>query len=516
MMTTPKLESVRLPRRRKWTALALILCSLTVAGGALAWFGLQGEGDGLPETPPMIIEVTEGPFLNEVVERGDIDSSSNVEVRCEVRSRTSSGSTILEIVPEGARVKPGDFLVRLDDSALQTELIQQQIIVKNSEALMIQAATAVETAVLTLQEYESGTFKQSVEELQAARLVAEENLRRAEEYLQYSERLAVKGYVTTIQLDADRFAVQKAKKDLDVADTKLDVVTNFTKEKTVKRYEADIQAAEARLRAAKDSHQIEMASLAKIETQIAKCVINAPVAGQVVYANETGRAAEPLIAEGKVVRERQTIIRLPDHEKMQVTAKVNESRVDLIKHGQTVAIHVDALPGVVLTGSVRKVAEYPLPTSVFTGNVKNYQTDIDIHDPPEDLRPGMTAEVNILVEQRERVTQVPVQAIVERGGRHFCLVEDEATHRLSAREVQIGSCNDTLLIIEDGLQLGERVVISPSPYLDGVELPDGEDTHEPKLAIHRRAQRSAEDASTAQQPTTRVVKKPVVEIARGE
>ncbi|MBS0208045.1 MAG: efflux RND transporter periplasmic adaptor subunit [Planctomycetes bacterium] len=515
MTTKPKLESVRQPRKKKWTA--LVLSVLLIAGVATgAWFRAGRADDGLPETPPMTAEVVEGPFLNEVVERGDIDSSSNVEVRSEVRSRTSVGTTILEIVPEGTRVEPGDFLVRLDDSALQTELIQQQIIVKNSEALMIQAATAVETAILTLQEYESGTYKQSVEELQAAKLVAEENLRRAEEYLLYSERLATKGYVTTIQLDADRFAVQKAQKDLDVAETKLDVVTNFTKEKTVKRYEADIQAAEARLRAAKDSHQIELSSLNKIETQIAKCAINAPVAGQVVYANETGRATEPLIAEGRVVRERQTIVRLPDHEKMQVTAKVNESRVDLIKSGQTVAIHVDALPGVVLTGSVRKVAEYPLPTSVFTGNVKNYQTDIDIHDPPEDLRPGMTAEVNILVEQRELAMQVPIQAIVERGGRHFCLIEDDTTHRLSAREVEISSSNDTQLVVESGLKLGERVVISPNPYLESVQLPDGEDTQEPKMAIHRRAQRSAEDAHVAQKPIEHVVKKPVVEVARGE
>jgi RND family efflux transporter MFP subunit len=510
--TAPAAKPSRFRRFRKplWLVAFLALVS---AAGAAAWYRQSADAEAY-DTPPLLFEVVEAPFLHEVVERGEIGSSSNVEVRSEVRSRSSLGTTILEIVPEGTRVEPGDFLVRLDDSNLQTDLIQQQIIVKNSEALMIQAEAAVETAKLTLQEYESGTYVQSVEELQAALLVAEENLRRAEEYLQYSERLAAKGYVTNIQLDADRFAVQKAKKDLDVAKTKLEVVTNFTKEKTIKRFEADIQAAQAKLRAAKDSHQIELASLEKIQHQIAKCEIRAPVAGQVVYANDPGRFSEPLIEEGRTVRERQTIVRLPNPELMQVVAKVNESSVELIDQGQSVAIRVDALPGVVLTGAVRKVAEYPLPTSAFQGNVKNYQTDIDIHDPPAELRPGMTAEVAILVEELDSAVQVPAQSVVERAGRFFCLLEN-GEGQLEAREVEIGSANDKHLVIEDGLDAGERVVVTPKPYLERVELPEGEDTDDPKLAIHRQARLATEKARAEAKAQRHVVRKPVVEVAIG-
>lgn len=499
--------------RRRLVSIVVVGC-LLIASSAAAWYGLQGIDQGPLDTAPLVVEVTTGPFLHEVVERGEIGSSSNVEVRSEVRSRSTMGTTILEIVPEGTRVQPGDFLVRLDDSNLQTELIQQQIIVKNSEAFMIQAEAAVETAILTLQEFESGTYKQSVEELQAAKLVAEENMRRAEEYLRYSERLAAKGYVTSIQLDADRFAVQKAQKDLDVAETKLDVVMNFTKEKTVKRFEADIQAAQAKLRAAKDSHQIEVSALAKIESQIAKCEIRAPVAGQVVYANESGRYSEPLIEEGRTVRERQALVRLPNPEKMQVLAKVNESRIDLVELDQTVTVRVDALPGVVLSGKVRKVAEYPLPTSSYMGNVKNYQTDVEIIDPPLDLRPGMTAEVAILVEQRENVLQVPVQAIIERNGRFFCLLENDE-HKLSAREVEIGSTNDKHLVIEDGLAVGERIVISPKLYLDRVELPELDDKQDARLAEHRKAQRDSEQAQAGAKSRRHLVKKPAVEVAVG-
>ena len=73
------------------------------------------------------------------VERGEIESSSNVEVRCEVQGRGSAGTAIIEIVPEGKYVEKGDFLVKLDDSALQADLVQQQIGANTSRALMVEA-----------------------------------------------------------------------------------------------------------------------------------------------------------------------------------------------------------------------------------------------------------------------------------------------------------------------------------------------------------------------------------------
>ncbi len=415
-------------------------------------------------------EVKRDVFVHEVVERGDIDSSSNVEVRCEVRSRQQSGTSILEIVPEGTHVNEGDFLVRLDDSNLQNELILQQISVQNSDASVIQAQTAVETAELARQEYENGTYKQEVEEVQSLVFVAEENLRRAEEYYRYSLRLAAKGYVTSIQLEADKFAVEKAKKDLDVAKTKQDVLINFTKERTLRRLDADILAAKAKLRAAQESHQLEVAQLEQIKEQITKCVVRAPTKGQVVYANDAYRSSEPLIEEGRLVRERQTMIRLPNPEKMQVVAKINESRIDLVQEKMDAIIRIDALPGVELRGTVRKVSEYPLPTSSYTSHLKNYATMIEIKDPPPDLRPGMTAQVAVQVEQLENALQVPIQAVVEKGGRHFCLLTRDGEH-FEPCEVAVGSNNHKFIVVEHGLDEHVQVAMTPKQYFDDADWP---------------------------------------------
>jgi RND family efflux transporter MFP subunit len=417
-----------------------------------------GWGDNA--TAPVTAAATFGPFLRQVIERGEVESSSNVEIRCQVQSRTAVGIPIIQIVPEGTYVKEGDFLVKLDDSALQTDVVQQQIACNTSRAAAVEAQADYEATKLALQEYESGTFRQEEGALQSDEFVAKENLRRAEEYLRYSQKLAARGYVTEVQLEADRFAVEKARNELTSAQTKLEVLHRYTKLKTLNKLKADVETAEARMRSRDNSHKLDLDRLKTLESQLANCVINAPTSGQVVYANPA--SGEPLIAEGKLVRERQIIIRLPDPKRMQVTARVNESRIDRVKSGMPVRIRLDAFPEVELIGTVREVSEYPLPAATAYSTMKEYATAIDIVDPPPGVRSGMTAQASIEVEKLDQAVQVPLQAVLERGEHFFCIVEQGGD--FAAREVNVGHSNEQVVVINDGLQAGDRVVLAPQNY----------------------------------------------------
>lgn len=86
----------------------------------------------------MMFDVMRGDFVHQVAARGELESSVNVEVKCEVRARTNAWTRILEVVPEGTAVQPGDFLVRLDSSALEDDRTQQEIYVEQAEARVIQ------------------------------------------------------------------------------------------------------------------------------------------------------------------------------------------------------------------------------------------------------------------------------------------------------------------------------------------------------------------------------------------
>ena len=476
-------------RRAGSASTTLTVCTIGIFALGIAGTQILGEGlsgfwkrwfDSSPKVEFLIATAQRAPFVHNVLERGEVESSSNVEVRCEVRGRTSSsGTNILEIVPEGTRVKDGDFLVRLDDSILQTQLIQQQIVCSNSESAVIEAQAALDSAQLALTEYEEGTFLEQEEQQESAVFVAEENRRRAEEYIKYSRRLAERGYIPEAQLEADKFALEKAKKELGVAKTKLKVLKEFTKEKMLMQLNANIKTANAKLRSKQKTSELDKHQLKQIEEQIDKCVIEAPVAGQVVYANKRGKSSSStaLIEEGMPVRERQTIIQLPDPEKMQVLAKVHESRIGHVEPGMTAALVLDSLPDLNLQGVVTAVSEYPLPAvSVYMSHVKEYEVTIRILNPPSDLRPGMTAEVNILVQEIDDALQVPIEAVVERNGRFFCAIP-VSENKLKTQEIQVGDANETDLIITSGLKAGQQLVLNvgDEEVLELLELPELEE-----------------------------------------
>lgn len=420
----------------------------------------------------MLVKVERGEFLHEITEQGDVESASNVEIRCEVQALGTSGTTILWIIPEGTYVQPGEKLVELDQSSLEDNALRQEIAVASSDALRIQADNDLECAKIALKEYVEGTLQQDLMTIENEKLLAEENSKRAKDYANYSEQLAAKGFVTKVQLEADRFAVKKAEQDKILAERKRDNLLEYTSDKMKRQLEANIKTAEAKLKAQTDSHTLENEKLKRIRTQLEKCVIRAPEAGQVVYANQRDNRGgnEIIIEEGTLVRERQVIIRLPDPKRMQVTAKINEAKISQVVVGMPATVRMDAFPDVEMTGKVKKVNEYPAPTSWFNSRVKEYDTVVTIENPPPGLRPGLTAEVKILVAQVPDALQLPVQAVFEREGQHYAILHqgDEWT----AQPIEIGRTNDKFVIIREGLQAGREVVLNTANYRDRLQWPE--------------------------------------------
>jgi RND family efflux transporter MFP subunit len=473
-------RDVQLGKSGRWNwkqskALKAGILAVLILAAASPWIFKEvkkGHTWGADQPAPVTAPAKVAPFLQEVVERGDIESSSNIELRCQVQQgRGALGTAIIQIVPEGIYANKDDFLVKLDDSALRADLVQQQIACNTSRAAVTESLAEVESAKLALQEYESGTFRQEEQALESDEFVAKENLRRAEEYLRYSERLATRGYVTEVQLEADRFSVEKSRKELESAKTKIEVLHRLTKQKTLNKLRADVEIAEARLRSRENSFELDNEKLALIQAQIENCIIKAPTSGQVVYGkdsrNDTG---EPTIAEGKLVRERQVIIRLPDPKRMKVIARINESRIDRVKVGMRARVKVDAFPYTEMAGTVRDVSEYPLPSLTSYSTIKEYAAEVEIHKPLDGLRVGMTARVSIEVEKLDSALQVPLPAVFQRNNRYFCIVALEG-NRIEAREVAVGLANDMSVIIERGLSAGEAVVLAPQNYEEYVSLP---------------------------------------------
>ncbi len=476
----------------------LMLAALAAGGvslAVLAW--LATFLSGATSADDLITQrATRGVFTHDVVERGELESSANVSVRCEVQSRTAgaNGIKIIEIVPEGTIVKQGDFLVKFDDAALQAERTTQQINVSSAEAAAAQSQNDLEAAIIAKKEYEFGEFETEKEKLQAEILVAHENASRAQESVAFSERLVRRGYIAPRQLRIDKFDLDKARSDLKVANTKLNALIEYTRPKKLSELDAKVKTSDAKLKSDEAKLALERQKLKILGDQITKCVVNAPAAGQVIYDHEQDnwRGAEFQIKQGTVIHEQRVVIRLPDPKQMQVVAKVAESRIDLIKVDMPVTLEIEGLPGTALKGKVVKVNEYPVSENWFNANVKEYATTIAVLDSPPGLRPGMTAKVAIRVETIPEALQVPIQAVVERGGKHYCLLV-RGTTGLEAREVLIGSTNEKFLVIRDGLSPADAVLLNPRVHLSEVAL--GEDKAESNSDKPQLAARKTEPAA---------------------
>jgi len=414
------------------------------------------------------------------------------------------GEYTVVLVKKGDQVTAGQYLagdlcVQLDSSELEEREKQQQISVTRAkadlekaqkdvelkrtqmESEIASAQLAYELAQLDLENYTSGEYQQQVDEIKGRILVAQQELNQALEDYEFVKRVAKKGYKSQKELETARIAVVKAQNTLETEKGRLRVLEEFTYKRTLKEYtenaaEAKRQLERARLRrdaemaqvvaefeARKLMYQLELDKLKRYQQQIEACRMIAPQAGQVVYANQTYRRSQPEVIEaGTVVRENQEIIKLPDFSQMKVDARIHESKISDLRPGLPALIRIDAFPDRVFHGVVDTVSSVPLPGRWPNFDLKEYEASIRITDDTtqiEQLKPGLTANVEIIIDQREGVLQVPVQAIVTVGDLHFAYVLTEKGPE--RRRIKIGDTNDTHMEILDGLTEGEEVILNP-------------------------------------------------------
>ena len=469
----------------------IALAVLAIAGAA---YGLWLR-DGSEESEVPLASVQRGPLTISVIESGTVQNRERVVVKSQVEGSVQ----ILNLIDEGVTVEKGDLLVELDSSSLQDQRTQQQINVQNAEAAFIrarenlavtrsqtesdiaQAELNVQFAKLDLKKYLEGEWPRALDSAEAEITIATEEVQRANDKLEWSEKLAAEGYITRTELLADKLAAKRANINLDLANGSLSLLKDYTHQRTLTQLRSDVDQAgkaldrtkrkaaadgvqaEAELKARQSEYERQQAKLAKINEQIEKCRIIAPVSGMVVYAT-TGRGswrgnAEPL-EEGQTVRERQELIHLPTTSAMMAEVKVHESSLRKVRTGMPVRITVDAMPGQVFWGRVAKIALLPDAQSAFLNpDLKVFNTEVHVVGDGSSLRPGMTCRAEIIVEQYEDALYVPLQSVVRVGGESTVYAQTPRGPR--ATSVEVGMDNNRVIRIVKGLEEGQSVLLSP-------------------------------------------------------
>ena len=236
----------------------------------------------------------------------------------------------------------------------------------------------------------------------------------------------------------------------------------------VQAAQGNVLAAEANLARAQAAHdrlleppdaneiavleaQIEAAqtNLALAELRLAQSQIIAPIAGTV---------ANVIINEGELASPGAPAITIVNEEAFHITVSVDEIDIDEIALGQAVDVSVDALPNTAVSGTIAEIA----PTSATSGGVVTYLVTINIDSAQSDeLRPGMSANASIVVDEVAEVLVVPNWAIRlnrETGEAFVNLLQADGT--IEEVVVETGLRNEQFSEVLAGLSVGDSVVLT--------------------------------------------------------
>lgn len=513
------------------SACVMLLVLLIVLGSS--------GGNSTPQTA--YFEAIRGHFTVSITEGGTLEAVNETIVRNEVGGRESR---IITLVEEGSYVKEGDLLVEFDSMAAQEELDEGQIefekaqfaLIQSEQELEIQksvvesevraAELKVQFAEMDLEKYLEGEAK--VELLTASnnitKTVAQLSIDR--DTMRWSEELYEKGFETRNVLDRDQLSVTNQELTLQIQQMTLWMIKNFDFERKKTELASNVEEAKNELDRVKQQGERKLAQFrAEVTTQsntvklnelklererinLAATKIYAPQDGLVVYAASEGRfSSESMIEEGATVRRRQALIKLPDISEMKVSIKVHESHVNMVQRGQPAFVVLDSLPDQRFAAYVDRVGLLPDSQSRWGNpNLKVYDTEIVITDPLPDVKPGVSARAEIVVTNIEDAVSVPIQAVTTLNGKQ--VVYRRARGKDVPSPVEIGMFNTRFIQILEGLEEGDRVLLTP-PYdtqeqdIEGDVLTSGEATTLTNTPTVPREARSADSSGERQGPESR-------------
>ena len=394
-----------------------------------------------------------------VIEQGTLESSNNTEIKCRVRGF----STVTWVVPTGSVVQPGDELVRLD-----TKLIEEQVSLTRTNthiatATLERSKANVAQAEIAIDAYEKGRFLSQLKRLEKELEAHKRNLSMAEQMLERSKKLFKQGYVTELEVEGNAFTVTQAELELKVKETEIKVLKEFTKKMQMETLQGNLTASKSKLAADEAGLAMELKRKKRAEEELAACVIKADRGGLVIYPSAAAWKRTPDITEGATVRKDQVLLLMPDLSQMQVKVGIHESMIDRVRPGLKALV---TLPDRTLEAKVTKVATVTRPAGWWTGNVVKYDTIIELPS-VNGLKPGMSAEVEVVLATHKDVLTIPVAAVVETEEGAFCWVK--TSEKAERRTLKLGDSNDVFIVVQDGVKQGDQVVLNPTAFLEEAE-----------------------------------------------
>ena len=405
--------------KQVWAKLLLGKMKLLIGGGFMAAIILAGFyfwGDSSSTPQYMTARVERGNLKNTVTATGALQAVTTVQVGSQ-----ASGTISALYADFNSVVKKGQVVAQLDPSTAKAQVEQARANLQNAQAGLANARAAVVNSRAGVSDAQARNLaaKSTVQNNQAGVSAAEANVAvlKAQQddalsLLKQQESLLKSGVIAQRDYDVAQTAYRTAEARYNQAVSQLNQAklteqsastAGIAQSKaTVEQSQAQVQQSQAQVQQAAAQVQQATAALSLAEVNLSHTTITSPIDGIVVSRDvNVGQTVAASLSAPTLF----TIAN--DLTQMQVIANIDQADIGLVEQAKSVKFSVDAFPGKEFDGKIEQMRLNP----VNVQNVVTYNVVIDVANPEQTLKPGMTANLTITIDERNNVLKVANAAL---------------------------------------------------------------------------------------------------------
>lgn len=487
--------------------LIAIVAALAIIAGIVFFIKNKKEEPVVEEVSIVDAQVTRGPIVKSVEASGVVTSNLDVEIKCK-----ASGEIISLPYDESDYVEKGALVLELDPEDENRNVSKAEVALASAKARLEKAKKSYEIAIEDIE----NSRKRAKATLEATRAKTEDTLARE----QRTKELFDKKLAGKEEYDSAVTASIQAKSDLEKAEISMSEIETQVMGLELKKQDVDL--AKADLESAKINLDIAKRRLADTK-------VYAPIDGIITLNNV--QAGQIISSATSNVGGGTTVMTLSDLSRLYIIASIDESDIGQVRQGQDVEITADAFPGRVFAGIVDRIS----PKGKSVSNVVVFEVRIEVlkveksfamHGAPpavdnaenkenvggdlkEDtggdirggfqrggrteiegegmragrpgrmgrrsmsLKPEMTTNVKVIIEQKEDALYLPVEALKRKNGKTFVSVAKG--EGLEDLEVETGLTDGINVEIVSGLEEGDKVKYDEKAMAGKWSAPGGGD-----------------------------------------
>jgi RND family efflux transporter MFP subunit len=403
--------------RQLWIQRKAMVVVALLSMGSGAVLGAVRYSNRSPAIPTF--EVKRGEFIDSVQFRGEVKAMKSLTISAPA---DAGDLEIVKIAADGTQLKQGDTIVEFDKTKTEQELAQHRSTLKSAQAEIEQARAQ-------------------------ARLKEEEDVTAV---------MKARYDVEAAKLDASK---QEIVSRIEGAEAKLKVADAEQKLHEVEeKLKSDRAVNKATIESKTQASKKVAYDVRRAERALTQMILRAPLAGMISLVPVWRPEGEVPFKPGDRAWPGAPMAELPDVSALRISARVDETERGRIAIKQSVSAQLDAIPDRQFTGNIEQIstiatvdfsAGWPIP--------RNFNLEIALDQADARLKPGMTAQLTVVVDRVPDALSIPSEASFQKSGQTVAYVWEGS--KFQERAIDIGRRSRDRILVAKGLRAGDRVAL---------------------------------------------------------